>query len=159
MKKLLLIGIIVLMLVFTGCGNNSVETEVVEEPTDWETVFSANGFTPEEIASYKEILTNVGITDYHDVDVIENGRMHIVRGKIYDDERLQLNVTLEDRKIIVVMLAGIPAEKSEAYINWRGMLKFRTVGTTKTIDLYYDVDGGYVAKLDWENKAITPYNE
>lgn len=134
--------------------------EAVYQPiNDWETVFSEKGFTPEEISSYKEILTNVGITDYHDVDIIDNGRMHLIRGKIYNSKNLQLNITLEDRKIIVVELAGIPTDKTEAYINWRGKLKFRTVGSKRSIDLYYDMDGGYVAKLDWENNTITPYNE
>jgi|GEM_PF-6454626 hypothetical protein len=130
--------------------------EVVQTSTDWKTVFSENGFTDDEIASYDEILTTVGITDYHDVEVIENGAMHIVRGKIFDSDDLQVNVTLENRKIILVELAGIPATNTEAYINWRGKIKFRTVDTKKAVDLYYDVDGGYVAKLDWENKMIEP---
>lgn len=130
--------------------------EVVQTSTDWKTVFSENGFTDDEIASYDEILTTVGITDYHDVEVIENGVMHIVRGKIFDSDDLQVNVTLENRKIILVELAGIPATNTEAYINWRGKIKFRTVDTKKAVDLYYDVDGGYVAKFDWENKMIEP---
>ena len=105
------------------------------------------------------MLFNVGITDFHDVDVIENGIMHIVRGKIYNSKVLQLNVTLENREIFFIELAGISTEKKEAYINWRGKIKFKTVGTTKSVDLYYDVEGGYIAKLDWENMMITPYDE
>lgn len=138
---------------------NEQREEAYQPINDWETVFSEKGFTQEEISSYKEILTNVGITDFHDVELFENGRMHIVRGKIYDSENLQVNVTLEERKIIFVELAGIPAEKTEAYINWRGKIKFKTVGTKKAVDLYYDIEGGYVAKLDWENNTILPYNE
>lgn len=137
----------------------SENSKTDEIHSNLEKSFRDKGFTSEEISSYKEILTNVGITDYHDIDVIENGRMHIVRGKIYDSKNLQLNITLEDRKIILVELAGIPTDKTEAYINWRGKLKFKKVGTKKSIDLYYDMDGGYVAKIDWENKIITPYNE
>lgn len=152
-----MVAIFSLIVVSMGCG--TTPNESMEKPTDLKTVFTEKGFTNEEISSYDEILTNVGITDYHDVDIIENGRMHIIRGKIYDSENLQLNITLEDRRIILVELAGIPAEKTEAYINWRGKLKFKTVGTKKSVDLYYDMDGGYVAKLDWENKTIHPYNE
>ena len=183
MKEFIVIVLmIVLMSVFTGCGNSSTETkevsveleEVVEAPTepkeapvekpkkksnDWRTVFSEKGFTEDEIASYEEILTNVGITDYHDVNIIENGRMHIIIGKIYDSKNLQVNITLEERKIILVELTGIPTEKTEAYINWRGKIAFKTVGTTKSVDLYYDMSGGYVAKVDWENNMILPYNE
>lgn len=131
-------------------------SETTQISTDWKTVFSENGFTDDEIATYNEILTTVGITDFHDVEVIENGIMHIVRGKIFDSDTLQVNVTLENREIILVELTGIPDTDTEVYINWRGKIKFRTVDTKKAVDLYYDVDGGYVAKLDWENKMIEP---
>lgn len=145
------------------CGREKVETipklTPSETDTDWKTVFSSNGFTEDEISEYEEMLTNVGITDFHDVEVFENGIMHIAHGKIFDSKILQLNVTLENRKIILIELAGIPADKTEAYINWRGKLKFKTVQTKKSIDLYYDVDGGYIAKLDWDNKMISPYEE
>lgn len=149
---------ITLIFVITGCGSKPVKTEKIAPPTDWESVFGENGFTPEEIASYKEILNNVGITDYHDVEVFENGRMHIVKGKIFDSEKCSVHLTLEDRKIIVVRLS-IPSETATPYINWRGALKFKREASWDNIDLYYDIEGGYVAKLDWENKMISPYNE
>lgn len=136
--------------------NKSSSLEIMQISTDWKTVFSENGFTDDEITNYDEILTTVGITDFHDVELIDNGTMHIIRGKIFDSDVLQVNVTLENRKIILVELAGIPATNTEAYINWRGKIKFRTVDTKKAVDLYYDMDGGYVAKLDWENKMIEP---
>ena len=174
-----MIGLVMILCImfFTSCSNietNTSKNEVenisadetvltehsdVKEIPQWETAFAEKGFTEEEITEYREILTNVGITDYHDVEIIENGRMHIVRGKIFTSEKLQLNLTLEERKIILVELAGIPAEKTEAYINWRGKIKFKKIGTKKSVDLYYDMDGGYVAKLDWENNVISPYNE
>ena len=132
-----------------------VDTTPVLSQTDWETVFRENEFSDDEISEYKEIFDTIGISDYHDVDIHENGIMHIVRGKVYDSNELQLNVTLENRKIIYVALAGIPDTKTEAYINWRGQLKFKTVGTTTSVDLYSDTDGGYLAKVDWENKTIS----
>lgn len=170
MSKILgtLVGFLLLIacvVIIFGAMNRNATEQTVEAPssseatqisTDWKTVFSENGFTDDEIANYDEILTTVGITDYHDVEVIENGAMHIVRGKIFDSDTLQVNVTLENRKIILVELAGIPATNTEAYINWRGKIKFRTVDTKKAVDLYYDVDGGYIAKFDWENKMIEP---
>lgn len=133
--------------------------ETAEAKSDWETQFALAGFTKDEIADCKEILKNVGITDYHDVDIIENGNMHIVRGEVFSAENWQLNVTLENRKIIYVCLAGIPDEKTEAYINWLGNLKFRKVGTTRSVDLYSDTQGGYLAKLDWDNKVIGAYDD
>ena len=157
--KAVVVLVVMLCLIFVSMGCGTTPDQPMEKSTDWKTVFTEKGFTEDEMSSYEEILTNVGITDFHDVEVFENGRMHIVRGKIYDSKILQLNVTLEDRKIIYVQLAGIPAEETEAYINWRGKIKFKKVGTKKGVDLYYDVSGGYVAKLDWEKKTILPYNE
>lgn len=151
--------VLIFIIVGVVTHPDSERVDTTPEPeviTDWKTVFSDNGFTDEEIAAYEEILTIVGITDYHDVEVYENGTMHIVRGKIFDSENLQVNVTLENRNIILVELAGIPAQNTEAYINWRGKIKFKTVDTKKSVDLYYDVDGGYIAKLDWENNEIVP---
>ena len=140
---------------------NASEDSVVGEvgDTDWKTVFRANGFTESEISKYEGMLNNVGITDYHDVEVIENGAMHIIRGKIFDSNILQVNVTMENREIFLIELAGIPAEKTEAYINWRGKIKFKTVQSKKSVDLYYDAEGGYIAKLDWDNKMVSPYEE
>lgn len=134
-------------------ADGSDEDQVGEN--DWKATFSQNGFTQDEIASCEEMLNKVGVTDFHDVEITENGRMHIVTGKIFDSDALQLNITLEDRKIIVITLAGLPDTDTEAYINWRGKLKFRTVNTKRSVDLYYDVEGGYLAVLDWENKTIT----
>lgn len=157
---LIVCAVIIFNLVLRDNRNEEVSSsdssEIEQTKSDWKDVFAESGFTDDEIEEYDEILTTVGITDYYDVEIIENGIMHIVRGKIFDSDTLQVNVTLENRKIILVELTGIPATDTEAYINWRGDIKFRTVGTKKSVDLYYDVDGGYVAKLDWENKMIEP---
>lgn len=135
----------------------SSDSQISSDPNnDWKTTFTKHGFTETEISSYEEMLLTVGITEFHDVDIVENGVMHIVRGKIFDSSNLQLNVTMENRKIFLIELAGIPAEKTEAYINWRGKIKFKTVDTTKSVDLYYDMDGGYIAKLDWDSNTILP---
>ena len=160
MKEILSsIMLIVLLCSLIGCGSNSDPANNEVTDTDWKTVFQANNFTENEISTYEEIFTTVGITDFHDVEIIENGIMHIVHGKIFDSDILQLNVTLENREIIYIELAGIPAEKTEMYINWRGKIKFKTVGTKKSVELYYDIEGGYIAKLDWDNKMIIPFEE
>lgn len=163
MKKLFGVLLTVVMcFALVSCSSEKAENSTSAEDTtsalpqtDWETVFRENEFSDDEITEYKEIFDTIGISDYHDVDIHENGIMHIVRGKVYDSNELQLNVTLENRKIIYVALAGIPDTKTEAYINWRGKLKFKTVGTTTSVDLYSDTDGGYLAKVDWENKTIS----
>ena len=168
MKKLLVI-LLCFMVVFTAIvmifavGSNdlndtNINSAVDVVTNDWKTTFIDNGFTDEEIKEYNEILNNVGITDFHDVEIIENGRMHMIKGKIFDSDECYLHITLEDRNIIVIYLS-MPDLEYNPYLNWRGKIKFRYEQSWKCVDLYYDMDGGYVAKLDWENKMISSYYE
>ena len=154
MKKMVwLIGLAIIVVFFlVGCSKKDSA-----EPVAWDSAFSEAGFTDDEIESYREVLNTVGVTDFHDVSIVQNDPMTIIRGKIYDSENLQLNMTLENHQIIYVELAGIPDTKSEAYLNWRGKLKWKTVDTKKAVDLYSDTEGGYLGVLDWDNKTISEY--
>jgi len=153
-----LAAIAVFLLV--GCAEKEASDSAAEntpESAAWDAAFGDAGFTEDEIESYREVFDTVGVTDFHDVTIVNNDPMTIVRGKIYDSEDLQLNVTLEDRQIIYVELAGIPDTDAEAYLNWRGKLKWKKVNTKKAVDLYSDTEGGYLAVLDWDSKTITEY--
>lgn len=154
MKKMVwLIGLAVIVVFFlVGCSKKDSA-----EPIAWDSALSEAGFTDDEIESYREVLNTVGVTDFHDVSIVQNDPLTIIRGKIYDSENLQLNMTLENHQIIYVELAGIPDTKSEAYLNWRGKLKWKTVDTKKAVDLYSDTEGGYLGVLDWDNKTISEY--
>lgn len=164
MRKLLIVLGCVLLL--TGCGADDVESvpagqteveAVVEDlNNDWAEAFADAGFSGDEIEKYREIIETVGVTEFHDVEIIENGIMHIIRGKIYDSSNLQLNVTLENREIIYIELAGIPDVKNVPYINWRGKLKNKKVNTKTSVELYSDTEGGYEGVLVWEDKFIYP---
>lgn len=154
MKKMVwLIGLAVIVVFFlVECSKKDSA-----EPVAWDSALSEAGFTDDEIASYQEVFDTVGVTDFHDVSIVDNDPMTIIHGKIYDSEDLQLNVTLENHQIIYVGLAGIPDTKAEAYLNWRGKLKWKTVDTKKAVDLYSDTEGGYLGVLDWDNKTISEY--
>lgn len=157
MKKLLLAVICVAFLV--GCGAEGAPAEQGEDENannDWAEAFAEVGFTEDEIAGYREIIETVGVKEFHDVEVIENGIMHIVRGKVYDSSNLQVNMTLENREIIYIELAGIPDVKNVPYINWRGKLKNRREDTKTSVELYSDTEGGYEGVFVWEDKFIYP---
>lgn len=139
--------------------SEDIPVEQEEGNNDWAETFAEAGFAEDEIAGYREIIETVGATELHDVDVIENGVMHIVRGEIYDSSNLQLNVTLENREIIYIELAGIPDVKNVPYINWRGKLKNKKVNTKTSVELYSDTEGGYEGILVWEDKFIYPCDE
>ncbi len=156
---IVVVAAILIVGVISGDSNKTdSESQVDVVSNDWKTAFENKGFSNDEINEYNEILNNVGITDFHDVEIIENGRMHMIKGKIFDSDECYLHITLEERKIIVVYLS-MPDLEYNPYLNWRGKIKFRYEQSWKCVDLYYDMDGGYVAKLDWENKMISPYYE
>lgn len=151
---------LIMIFAFCACGSTAATVKDKTEQAGfitWDTAFSEAGFTAEEIECYREVLDTVGVTDFHDVTIIDNDPFTIVHGKIYDSENLQLNLTLENHKIIYVELAGIPDTKTEAYLNWRGKIKWKKVDTKKAVDLYSDTEGGYLAVLDWRSKTIAEY--
>lgn len=161
MKKWVLLAVGCLVLL-AGCGGSQTEGAVSEETdlnNDWAEAFAEAGFTEDEIAGYREVIETVGIEEFHDVEIIENGIMHIVQGKIYDSENLQLNVTLEDREIIYIELAGIPDVENVPYINWRGKPKIKKVDTKTSVELYSDTEGGYEGVLVWEEKLVVSMDE
>ena len=156
-----LIGLAVIVVFFlVGCSKKDSAEPVAwdsAEPVAWDSALSEAGFTDDEIASYREVFDTIGVTDFHDVSIVDNDPMTVICGKIYDSEDLQLNVTLENHQIIYVELAGIPDTKTQAYFNWRGKVKWKTVHTIKTVELYSDTEGGYLGVLDWDNKTISEY--
>lgn len=157
MKKIILIALgLVFILSMTACSSGDSKG-VESTENDWKVAFEESGFSQDEITEYEKMFSTVGITDFHDTEIIENGIMHIVTGKVYDSSNLQFNVTLEDRVIIYMELAGIPDQKTEAYINWRGKLKTKTVDSKTAVELYSDTEGGYLAVFDWDTKTVSEY--
>ena len=61
------------------------------------------------------------------------------------------------KTVLDIPSAGIPDQKTEAYINWRGKLKTKTVDTKTAIEMYSDTEGGYLAVLDWDTKTVSEY--
>ena len=105
----------------TETGEADPQTAGTVDESSWESAFAKAGFTDAEIDRYREVLETVGVTDYHDVTVVDNDPMTIVVGEIYDSSNLQVNVTLEDHEIIYIGLTGIPTRQAEPYFNWRGL--------------------------------------
>ena len=168
-KKMIAL-ILALMMVFAmaGCSESEVESSQKQQDDkysefavqgDWAQTFEEKGFTQEEIEKYAQTLSDVGITDLHDVDVVENGIMHIIRGKIFDLNKLQLNIILENRKIINIELAGIPTNEYETYINWRGQVKIKTEASKTAVTLFYDIEGGIVAVFNREEMSVSEYKQ
>ena len=123
---------------------------------DWKTSFQDAGFSDDEIISYEDILDTIGVTDFHDVEIIDNDTVYIIRGKIYDNNNLQLRMTLENRKLTYVKIDGISDEDEDSHINLEGDLSTSTAKSVTSVKMYSSVDGGCQAVLDWGTKTISP---
>lgn len=178
-KKRVWLWVIVVFLGFMILGT-VVETEEVETPEpvaevaetpepEVETLetknlaflddFTEYGYSVEQIEEMKTILLNVGITEITDLEIgnVSYG-MQSVKGLAYKDRsfmadlnaEVQVRFNIESGKIYLVTIycPSYYHENSTPYLS--GLEDRRA-------DLYYDYEGGYLKKIDWENKTVIDY--
>lgn len=120
--------------------------------------FSKYGYSQEQIANMKTILTNVGITEITDLDIgnVVSG-MQVIKGVIYKDpvyqytgKEVHVQFNIENGKIYLVSIYCPSYSTSNQPTYLSGL-------NNRRADLYYDVEGGYLKKIDWEKKAVIDY--
>ncbi len=111
------------------------------------------GFSSDEIKKNEEILDSVGVEEIYVSQYVPNGSMGICTAYIYDSEGMQLNVTFENNTIISAQLTGI-VDKAEYSTRDDELDVGVGLQGHSSVDLYYDIDGGALAYLDWENKTL-----
>ena len=153
MKKFICALVAVIMFVLAGCSYGNAPDQTVK--VDWKTSFQDAGFSDDEIISYEDVLDTIGVTDFHDVEIIDNDTVYVIRGKIYDSNSLQLRMTLENRKLTYVKIDGISDEDDDSHINLEGDLSTSTAKSVTSVKMYSSVDGGCQAVLDWGAKTIS----
>lgn len=103
--------------------------------------FIEYGYTAEQIEAMRAILVNVGITEISELEIGEvSYGMQVVKGVAPKDVRVQFNI--ENGVLYYVHIYSS---------NLNGLLDDRA-------DLYYEFDGGYLKKIDWENETVVDYN-
>ena len=153
MKKLICALVAAIMFILAGCSYGNAPDQTVK--VDWKTSFQDAGFSDDEIISYEDVLDTIGVTDFHDVEIIDNDTVYVIRGKIYDSNSLQLRMTLENRKLTYVKIDGISDEDDDSHINLEGDLSTSTAKSVTSVKMYSSVDGGCQAVLDWGAKTIS----
>jgi hypothetical protein len=128
-----------------GYGGDT-ENAVVEAPTP----------TPTPEVELPEELAIVGLSDLKDIVTTENGTMKIIRAVINDSRALSVTATLEDGKVIYIMLSDIPTTKTKVKIGIFGRLKTKTQYDVASIDMFTDTEG-YLAIYDSAAGTITDY--
>lgn len=120
--------------------------------------FTTYGYSAKQIEDMRTILTNVGITEITDLEIgnVVSG-MQVIEGVIYKDsvykytgKEVQVTFNIENGVIYLVAIYCPSYNTSNQPTYLSGL-------TDRRADLYYDVEGGYLKKIDWENKAVVDY--
>lgn len=167
------VGLLIATVLLTGCapteGEPSVRAQkavevteaVVEttervEPVDL-SFLDGCGYTDEQIAGMQDLLMNVGITEVTDPEVgkVNNG-LQTIKGVAYkakgELDEVIVRITIRDGVIFYVNIY-CPAYYNEYQSDCLEGL------TDRRAELYYDVEGGYLKKIDWENMTVVDYEE
>lgn len=167
MKKLI-IALLVLLMASTACAaTDGNAEETIELETEKETAadaavplaflddFTEHGYTAEQIEAMRTVLMNVGITDIKEPEIepVVYG-MQVVQGVAFEDNflgkevRVTFNIENGTIYLVCIYCPNRYTENDTPYLS--GLTEHRA-------DLYYDVNGGYLKKIDWENRAVVDY--
>lgn len=121
--------------------------------------FTEYGYSTKQIEDMRTVLLNVGITEITELKIgnVSYG-MQVIKGLAYKDtsfmadanDEVQVTFNIENGVIYLVAIY-CPSYHSENKPTYLSGL------TDRRADLYYDVEGGYLKKIDWENKAVVDY--
>lgn len=156
------------VVLLSGCSGVDTDTPVDsapdaadEQPKALEFLddFTEYGYTDEQIEEMRKILVNVGITEITELEIqpVSYG-MQVIRGLAFTTGELsapkevQVQFNIENGAIYLVALycPSYGTSNQQTYLS--GLEDRRA-------DLYYDVEGGYLKKIDWENKSVVDYTE
>ena len=130
-----------------------------ENQLDFFDDFTEYGYSTDQIEAMRTLLINVGITEITELEItpVSYG-MQTIKGLAYKDtsfladanDEVQVQINIENGKIYLVAIycPSYYSENKPTYLS--GLVNRRA-------DLYYDVEGGYLKKIDWENKAVVDY--
>ena len=148
--------LMVMVTILTCCieadtGSETTEPEVALGFLD-ELEYSA-----EQIADIRTLLTNVGITEITELKIgaVSYG-MQVIKGVAFTtgglsapkEVRVQFNI---ENGVIYLVSIYSPSYGTSSQPTYLSGLSDRRA------DLYYDVEGGYLKKIDWVNKAVVDY--
>lgn len=113
------------------------------------------GYTVEQLAAMREILVNVGVTEITDLDIgVVTYGMQSITGLAYKDkvalDEVQIRLNIDHGELYYVHIY-CPSYYHENSVTYLSGLEDRRA------ELYYNTKGGYLKKIDWENRAVVDY--
>lgn len=147
--------------IISNTEDSDDDTTRKEQPKQLEFLdsFTEYGYSDAQIEDMRTILLNVGITEITELEIgnVVSG-MQVIKGLAYKDtsfmadanDEVQVTFNIENGVIYLVAIY-CPSYYSANKPTYLSGL------TNRRADLYYDVEGGYLKKIDWENKAVVDY--
>ena len=135
-----------------------VEVKEEEKVLNFLDDFTEYGYTSDQIEDMRTILVNVGITEITDMEIgnVSYG-MQTVKGIAYKDKsfggggkEVQVRFNIENGVLYYVHIY-CPSYGTANQPTYLSGLEDRRA------ELYYDTNGGYLKKIDWENKVVIDY--
>lgn len=120
--------------------------------------FTEYGYTVDQIEDMRVLLMNVGITEITELEIgnISYGMQTIkgiafTTGELSAPKEVQVRFNIENGVVYMVSIycPSYGASNQPTYLS--GL-------SDRRADLYYDAEGGYLKKIDWENKAVVDYD-
>lgn len=110
--------------------------------------FTEYGYTEEQIQEMKTVLSNVGVSDITDLEIqpVVSG-MQVIKGKVYNEKRKDVDIQFNIENGVVYLVS---IYCSNFWTSLDGL-------TDERADLFYDVEGGYLKKIDWESESVVDY--
>lgn len=116
-------------------------------------------YSTEQIDDMRTLLLNVGISEISDLDVrppsygiqLISGVVFTTRKSYDDPNEVRVHFGIENGTIFLVEIhcpSSYGRQRKPTYLD--GL-------TDRRADLYYDEDGGYLKKIDWENRAVVDW--
>jgi hypothetical protein len=121
--------------------------------------FTKYGYSAEQVDSMQTILLNVGITEITELEIgnVSYG-MQVIKGLAFTTgelaapKQVHIQFNIENGAIYLASIycPSYGTSNQQPYLS--GLEDRRA-------DLYYDVDGGYLKKIDWESKTLVDYDK
>lgn len=114
-------------------------------------------YSAEQIEDIRTVLMNVGITEITELEIgaVSYG-MQVIKGVAFTtgenfapkEVRVQFNIENGTIYLVSIYCPSYGTSNQPTYLS--GL-------SDRRADLYYDAEGGYLKKIDWENKAVVDY--
>ena len=114
-------------------------------------------YSTEQIDDMRTLLLNVGISEITDLEIgAQSYGMQVIKGvafttgESFAPKEVHVQINIENGTVFLVAIYCPSFGHEGQPTSLDGL-------TDRRADLYYDVEGGYLKKIDWENRSVVDF--